>query len=271
MSPESVPFQRDIDRIVDRLRKSKRVLFITGAGLSADSGLPTYRGVGGLYDSRGTEEGYAIEEVLSGTMFERRPGLTWKYLLEVGMAVLGSKPNRGHEIIAELETCFREHDGAVWTLSQNIDGYHRAAGSKNLLEIHGTMYRWYCTGCEWKTEAPPIEAIHNGMFEMEIPPRCSECGAIVRPDVVLFEEMLPRNVLSVLQSELECGFDLIIAVGTSAMFPYIYSPFAMAKYTDTLTVDINPGESSLADEVDIHLPLGAAKALEYIRERFFNQ
>src|SRR3954470_18377242 len=95
-----------IDRIVDHLARARSILFVTGAGLSADSGLPTYRGVGGLYDRGTTEEGFAIEEMLSGEMFRNRPEWTWKYLRQVEEACRGAQFNRGHTVVAEMERHF---------------------------------------------------------------------------------------------------------------------------------------------------------------------
>src|SRR6476619_1584381 len=95
-----------VDRVVELLRQSRSLLFITGAGLSADSGLPTYRGVGGLYDGCDPEEGVPIETLLAGDVLDRRPELTWKYLLQIERACRGAAPNRGHEVIAEMESCF---------------------------------------------------------------------------------------------------------------------------------------------------------------------
>src|SRR5262245_60607587 len=118
--------QGQIDRVVELLKPSKRLLFVTGAGLSADSGMPTYRGVGGLYEDRSTPEGWPIERILSGPMLEVRPELTWKYLAEIGNAVRGRTFNRGHAAIAEMERHFAD----VWVLTQNVDGFHRLAGSR---------------------------------------------------------------------------------------------------------------------------------------------
>ena len=109
--------------IVRALQRSQSILFVTGAGISADSGLPTYRGIGGLYDIELTEEGYPIEEVLSGPMFQANPELTWKYLGQIANAARGATYNRAHEVIAEIE----QHFPRVWTLTQNVDGFHRSA------------------------------------------------------------------------------------------------------------------------------------------------
>src|SRR5918911_4177898 len=132
ITPET---DRLIDQVVELLRRSRSLLFITGAGMSADSGLPTYRGVGGLYDAGETEEGFPIEAVLSGEMFRHRPGWTWKYLRQIERACRGATCNRGHVVIAEME----RHFPRVWTLTQNVDGFHRAAGATNVIAIHGNL------------------------------------------------------------------------------------------------------------------------------------
>ena len=117
--------------IAEQLRGSQSILFITGAGMSADSGLPTYRGIGGLYTSGTTEEGIAIEEALSGPMLDERPALTWKYIRQIEEACRGAQFNRGHEIIALMESHFER----VVILTQNVDGFHHAAGSSRLCTL----------------------------------------------------------------------------------------------------------------------------------------
>ena len=119
--------EQKLEAIATALQQAKRVLFITGAGISADSGLPTYRGVGGLYNTETTEEGYPIEQCLSASMFRVRPDITWKYMLRVGEAVIRCQPNPAHKIIAQWEKDFAGQGGKVVVFTQNIDGYHRRA------------------------------------------------------------------------------------------------------------------------------------------------
>ena len=120
----------DTLKVAQAIQNAERILIITGAGLSADSGLPTYRGLGGLYNGL-TAEGLPIEAALSGPMLQRDPALCWKYLAQLGEACLGAAPNAGHAAIAELQ---RRKPGC-WVLTQNIDGYHRVAGSPVNLSV----------------------------------------------------------------------------------------------------------------------------------------
>ena len=241
----------DIGRFAELLRHSDSIFFITGAGISADSGLPTYRGIGGLYNDEATEDGMLIEEALSGSMFRSRPEITWKYLSQIEQGARGAEHNRAHEIIAEME----QHYDRVWVLTQNIDGFHTSAGSKNVIEIHGNMYRLKCTQCEY------IEAFAD-YTHLTVPPACPLCQAMARPDVVLFEEQLPENAIHTLYRELSQPFDLVVSIGTSSYFPYIMQPVYEAARNGIATVEINPSMTPLSDVVDLKLAMGAKDALD---------
>lgn len=264
--------EEKLNTVVNWLRKSKRVLFITGAGISADSGLPTYRGVGGLYNRGRTEEGYTIEECLSGSMFQRKPEITWKYMLQLGIAVAEHQPNDAHRIIAEWEKRLNDAGGKVVVVTQNIDNYHRAAGSKNVYEFHGSLRILYCTDCSWSEELEPDAAVLTRFKELQttLPPRCPECRAVIRPRVVLFEESLPRYEIEEFRYEFNNGkgFDLVFSIGTSAMFSYITAPVRTAALQKIPTVEINPVESDLSQYVEIYLPMRAAEALLEIEKRW---
>jgi NAD-dependent deacetylase len=251
------PDLQTIDRIVDHLGRARSILFVTGAGMSADSGLPTYRGVGGLYDRDETEEGFAIEEMLSGEMFRERPEWTWKYLRQIEQACRGAKFNRGHAIIAEME----RHFPRVWTLTQNVDGFHRAAGSEKIITIHGDLHQLRCTVCSWR------ETVSDYAHLPDLP-RCGDCSAVVRPDVVLFGEMLPAAGIRELKYQLHEGFDLVFSIGTTSVFPYISSPIEMAHLRDKPTVEINLGTTRVSAMVRYRLALSAAVALDAIWTRY---
>ncbi len=232
--------------IAARLREARRILFITGAGISADSGLPTYRGVGGLYNDEATEDGLSIEEALSGECMSIRPEITWKYLAQVERNCHGVQPNAAHLAIAGLE-----RQCEVVVLTQNIDGLHIKAGSSNVIEIHGTLEARYCAHC-----GTPADARDD-----RVPPRCKQCGEIVRPRVVLFGEMLPETALNRLYDELARGFDMVFAIGTTAVFPYIAEPVLRAVRAGVPTVEINPARTRLSDLVRYYIPERAAVAL----------
>lgn len=239
-----------IDRIAARLRDASRVLVISGAGMSVDSGLPTYRGVGGLYDGMVTEEGLAIEDVLSGTMMRRDPGLCWKYIMQVEEACRGARPNLGHRRIAQLE-----ERAEVWVLTQNVDGLHRAAGSTRIIDIHGDVRRLLCRECGDQQ----VVATYEGLA---CPPRCPICDGILRPDVVLFGEMLPMDKVARLEAQLSTGFDVVLSVGTSSLFPYIAQPVRLGRRQGALTVEINPGDTVVSDVVEEKIAGAASETLD---------
>lgn len=246
-----------IARVAQAIVAAERILIITGAGLSADSGLPTYRGIGGLYNGQ-TVEGLPIEAALSGPMLQRDPALCWKYLAELGKACLGARANAGHYAIAELQRLKPQ----CWVLTQNIDGYHRAAGSppERLIEIHGELAPLYCQSCGAQD---PQLAEH---LSRPLPPRCRQCGGILRPPVVLFEEMLPQRAIESLYTELGKGFAVVISIGTSASFPYIVEPLLRTRQAGGFTAEINPARGDLSAVVDVHVPMGAAQALTRLQQ-----
>ncbi len=250
-----------IQQVAQLISAADRLLFITGAGVSADSGLPTYRGVGGLYNRGETEDGVTIEEALSGPMMAARPGLTWKYLWQIGEACSGAKPNAAHRIMAELESTKPE----VWVLTQNVDGLHRAAGSTNLVEVHGDMFQLYCTDCAKCYTAADL--LHDFASKPVLPPLCQQCQGVIRPNVVLFEEALPVHVVQALGHLAFVDFDVVVAVGTTATFPYIREPLSRAQRAGRPIVEINPTRTGISNCFDYRIELGAAEAMERIRER----
>lgn len=181
------------------MRRAKSLLFITGAGVSADSGLPTYRGIGGLYEEAETPEGRPIEEVLSGETMREEPALTWKYIHQIEAACRGSTFNRAHALIAEVEERFTR----VWVLTQNVDGLHRKAGSRNVIDIHGDVHDILCPRCSYRENVEDYSAL-------EALPLCPRCSHPLRPDVVLFGELLPSAKVSTMERELERGFDICL-------------------------------------------------------------
>jgi NAD-dependent deacetylase len=244
-----------IREVAALLGAAHRILFITGAGISADSGLPTYRGVGGLYNDADAEEGIPIEVALSGQMFSRRPELTWKHIAQIEAACRGHTFNAGHAAIATLESMPGKE---VCVLTQNVDGFHRTAGSRNVIDIHGDVHDLYCPQCDWAA------VVEDYTHLSVLPPPCPACAAVIRPDVVLFGEMLPGKKIRALESELRRGFDLVFSVGTSSLFPYIAQPVLMAAQQGIPTVEINPGDTEVTPAVSHKIRGGAAASLAAI-------
>ncbi len=251
------PDRETVERIVEHLSRARSILFVTGAGMSADSGLPTYRGVGGLYEGGATEEGRAIEEMLSGEMFRERPEWTWKYLRQIEQACRGAQFNRGHAVIAAME----RHFPRVWTLTQNVDGFHHDAGSRNVIAIHGDLHDIRCTACRHR------ETVSDYGHLPELP-RCGSCAAVLRPDVVLFGEALSESGARELKNQLREGFDFVFSIGTTSVFPYIAFPVEVARERDKPTVEINPTPTRVSGLVRYRLALGAAVALDAIWTRY---
>ena len=160
--------------------ESDNVVFFGGAGVSTESGIPDFRSVDGLYNQKWK---YPPEEILSASFFQRDPEEYYRFHREK-LVIDGVRPNRAHLRLAELE-----REGKLRAvITQNIDGLHQAAGSKNVLELHGSILRAYCSRCR---RPYPAEVINRG----EGVPRCS-CGGVVRPDIVLYEEPLDEDVMS---------------------------------------------------------------------------
>ncbi len=251
----------NVKKVLSFLAESRRILFITGAGVSADSGLPTYRGISGLYSNKSTEDGISIEQALSGEMFQRNPVLTWKYLAQIVQACRNATFNRIHQIIAQIEQYFEQ----VWILTQNIDGFHRAAGSTRVIDIHGDIHTFFCTHCDYRAQVNDLSHIQ------ELPPKCPQCNKIIRPNVVLFGEMLPADKAYILHRELRTGFDLIFTIGTSSVFPYIAAPIIEASKNGNRTVEINPEWTEVSAYVTVKFNNPAAGVLETIWSEYLKQ
>ncbi len=192
-----------IKKLQELIDESSRIVFFGGAGVSTESGIPDFRGVDGLYNQKYR---FPPEEILSASFFRRDPEEFYRFYRDK-LIVRGAKPNAAHIYLAELEK--RGKLRAVVT--QNIDGLHQAAGSKNVLELHGTLLKNYCVRCGKRYDADFVQNAADV-------PRCS-CGGIVRPDIVLYEESLDSDVLTRSVTEISRA-DMLIIGGTSlAVYP----------------------------------------------------
>lgn len=188
----------EIERLKALVSESDNIVFFGGAGVSTESGIPDFRSVDGLYNQKWK---YPPETILSRTFFERNPEEYYRFHREK-LVIDGVKPNRAHLRLAELE----QEGKLKAVITQNIDGLHQAAGSKNVLELHGSILRAYCSRCK---KAYDADIINYG----EDVPRCS-CGGVIRPDIVLYEEPLDGDIM---QSAVHfiANADVLIIGGTS--------------------------------------------------------
>jgi NAD-dependent deacetylase len=233
------------------LRNSKRVLFITGAGVSAESQIPTFRGATAAFPDGKTEEGLSFEEVLSGSTFINNPKLSWKYFLRLELSIRGKEPNAAHVAMAALQNP-RRH---VCVATQNIEGLHKRAGSKNVLELHGNLLRGICTNCEYSVCLETFESVSSV-------PICPQCSALLRPDIVLYEESLPATVLEDFELEQEKGFDLVFSVGTTSLFHYVTQPVRAAVRRGTPVVEINPEKTPISEWADFRFAEPAGETMQ---------
>lgn len=168
-----------IAQLKEMIADSDNIVFFGGAGVSTESGIPDFRSVDGLYNQKWK---YPPETILSRSFFERDPAEYYRFHREK-LVIDGVKPNRAHLRLAQLE----QEGKLKAVITQNIDGLHQAAGSKNVLELHGSILRAYCSRCR---KPYPAETINKGSGV----PRCS-CGGVIRPDIVLYEEPLDNDIV----------------------------------------------------------------------------
>jgi NAD-dependent deacetylase len=199
-------------------RRPRAIAVLTGAGVSADSGIPTFRGAGGLWRN------FRSEDLATPEAFRRDPALVWEWYEWRRGLIRQAKPNAAHEAIARLP------DAAVVT--QNVDGLHARAGSRNIIELHGNIFRVRCT-------REGTRSMHEQPFDA-IPPHCA-CGALLRPDVVWFGEALAEENLANAAAAV-AGAELVLIIGTSGV---VYPAAGLTRLTKGLTIEINPESSGI--------------------------
>ena len=221
----------------------QRVVALTGAGISAESGVPTFRGEAGLWRQ------YRPEELATPQAFAHDPKVVWEWY-DWRRGLIGAcQPNPAHQALADMES--RLPDFTL--ITQNVDGLHRLAGNQHVLELHGDIWRLRCThqGTNLVDRAAPLP---------EIPPRYAECGALMRPDVVWFGEALPGDVLEdAFAASAVC--DVVLVIGTSAVVQPAATLPLIAIENGAALVEINPQPTPLSDYADLTLRQPAAQAL----------
>ena len=232
------------ESISEKLKDAKKIVFVTGAGISQESGIPTFRGNDGLWRK------YDPMQLATIEAFYNDPKLVWEWYEDRRKNILNAKPNSGHTAIAELEK-FKD----VVVLTQNIDGLHQRAGSSHVLELHGSIIRIKCTVCDFEDEIP-------SSFE-NLPPKCSRCGNILRPDVVWFGEPLPQKVWN--QAMIEANTcEIMIVAGTSLVVSPANTLPVYAKQNNAFLIEVNTEQTQMSSDMDLSLRTTSAKALPSI-------
>lgn len=213
------------------LAEAERVVVLTGAGISAESGVPTFRGAGGLWRQ------HRPEDLATPEAFARGPRLVWEWYDWRRARVAKAEPNPGHMALAQLER--RVPDFTL--ITQNVDGLHERAGSRRVLKLHGDIWTLHCLGCG-------LEETNHDVPLREIPPRCT-CGGLFRPGVVWFGEALPANVLRHAM-EAAAHAQVFLVVGTSAVVQPAASLPLLAQQNGAKLVEVNLEETPLSAQAD---------------------
>jgi NAD-dependent deacetylase len=230
----------DIESVRQRLQSAGRVTVLTGAGVSAASGVPTFRGAGGLWRNRDAQQLATLDA------FREDPGLVWEWYAWRRQVIAGCQPNAAHHAIAQ----WSERPGFT-LITQNVDGLHERAGTRNVVRYHGSIWMLRCAGgcgaSDWEDLSVPLAPF---------PPRCRACGALARPGVVWFGETIPPAAARAARGAAAC--DIFLSIGTSSVVYPAAGLVAEARAHGAFTVEVNPDTTGAAVDVAIALPAEVA-------------
>lgn len=241
--------------MLEQLLKAKTLAVLTGAGISAESGIPTFRGQDGLWKN------YRPEDLATPQAYARNPHLVWEWYKMRFETVMKAEPNAAHDALVELS---KEKD--LTLVTQNVDGLHERAGQNNVLELHGNITKSRCERCGF------LQALQ---VDFEIPPTCNRCGSRCRPNVVWFGETLPPQILQLaLNAFATC--DVAIVIGTSGVVEPAASLARFAKQPrqpkqprqtnqeGAFVIEINPDETPLSSVADLSLRTSASEGMKLL-------
>ncbi len=250
------PFDLDdpemaLAQAADWLRQAQYVAVMTGAGVSAESGVATFRGPEGLW------EGHRVEEVATPEAFHADPKMVWRFYNLRRAKLREVEPNPGHYALVDLEQRWQEHFALI---SQNVDGLHRRAGSQRLYELHGNLTRTRCTQCGQRQD--------QGLDPLPDLPHCPKCDGLLRPDVVWFHESLPEDVIRAAAASID-ACDCLLVVGTSAVvYPAAgFIPLARKKEPPATIIEINPNHTEASHLADVRLQAPSGEILPKLVHR----
>lgn len=221
--------------VIQRIRNARNIMFLTGAGISSESGIPTFRGEGGYWKT------YKAEELATPEAFAKHPEVVWEWYDWRRGICNDAKPNEGHLTIAKWQTAFP----SVNLITQNVDGLHPKAGSKNLLEIHGNIFRARCTQCHAKFHLEEDDLDKPGLKF------CMACESLLRPDIVWFGEGYDNRLLTKAWEQSKVAH-VVFVIGTSANVSVPANLALTAIRNGALGIEINPETTSLTPSIQLH-------------------
>jgi NAD-dependent deacetylase len=242
--------ESDYQLAASRLAAARRVTVLTGAGVSAASGVPTFRGAGGLWRQ------FKPEDLATASAFSRDPTLVWEWYDWRRSIVARCEPNRAHHVLAEWSRRFPTFD----LLTQNVDGLQERAGTENVTRLHGSIWTlrcWKdCGARPWQDDRVPLAPL---------PPLCPTCGGLARPGVVWFGESLDPHDVS--RADEASGCDVFLVAGTSSVVYPAAGLASVAQDRGAFVIEINPEATPVSGTVDVSLRAAAEIALDELNER----
>ena len=240
----------DTEELVSRLRSARSLVVVTGAGVSAASGVPTFRGDHGLWRQ------YRAEDLATPEAFAHNPTLVWEWYDWRRRVIAACKPNPAHDLLAKWSA-----RPGFTLITQNVDGLHERAGTRHVIRFHGSIWELRCAaGCgaaDWEDRTVPLSPL---------PPLCRECGGLARPGVVWFGEAIDSDVLE-RSSAAAAGADVFLSIGTSSLVYPAAGLLHVARRNGAFAAEINPGATGAAGDVDLAIAAPAEDALPMLDVR----
>jgi NAD-dependent deacetylase len=240
----------DTEELVTRLRTARAIVVLTGAGVSAASGVPTFRGADGLWRH------YRAEDLATPEAFAHDPRTVWEWYDWRRSVIAGCAPNAAHEVLAK----WSERPGFT-LITQNVDGLHERAGTANVIRFHGSIWELRCAA---ECGAPPWEDRTTPLTTL--PPKCPSCGGLARPGVVWFGETIDPDVLE-RSSRAAAGADVLLSIGTSSLVYPAAGLLHHARRAGAFSAEINPGATGASGDVDLAIAAPAEDALPMLDVR----